>query len=84
MVHSGLNAGTLGFSMGAVPPTSLNFGFLAVHHQRLVLLGAQAEQVFHSDPLATLMRLRQLTESRSYRLHPRESIPRRANRQPSQ
>jgi hypothetical protein len=38
--------------MGALPPTSLNFGFLAVHHERLILLGAQAGQVFHSEVLA--------------------------------
>ena len=44
-------------------PLSANFGFLAQHDQRLAVLAAVAEAPFRVDPLATLMRLRQLSEA---------------------
>ncbi|MDH5671160.1 MAG: type I restriction-modification system endonuclease [Myxococcales bacterium] len=42
---------------------SPNFAFLAEHDRGLAVLGTLAERSFHRDPVATLMRLRQLCEA---------------------
>jgi type I restriction enzyme R subunit len=42
---------------------SSNFAFLAQHDRRLALMATHAERSFHLDPLACLMRLRQLCEA---------------------
>lgn len=51
--------------VGSVGDAALspNFEFLAKHDRRLALLATHAERSFHLDPLACLMRLRQLCEA---------------------
>lgn len=44
------------------PPPSPNFDFLAHHDPWLVALGTQAEQHFASDPVVSLLKLRQFGE----------------------
>ena len=41
---------------------SLNFGFLASHDERLVMLGALAERYFRDDPSTAIVKLCQFTE----------------------
>jgi type I restriction enzyme R subunit len=45
-----------------VVPKSPNFGFLGVHADQLVMLGALAERYFRSDPNTALIKLRQFAE----------------------
>lgn len=42
----------------AVPPTSVNFAFLAQYDHRIALVAAQAERLFAEDPHAALAKLR--------------------------
>ncbi|MBX7190766.1 MAG: type I restriction-modification system endonuclease [Sandaracinaceae bacterium] len=42
--------------------SSTNFGFLVEHHPRLVMLGSQAELLFHVDPPASITKVRLLAE----------------------
>jgi hypothetical protein len=44
------------------PTRSLNFAFLAVHDDRLAVLGTQAERLFAEDPNAALTKLRLFAE----------------------
>lgn len=42
--------------------TTVNFGFLQKHDERLATLGAQAERYFRDDPSTAIVKLRQFAE----------------------
>jgi type I restriction enzyme R subunit len=46
----------------SLPSRWVNFAFLAVHDERLVILGSQAERLFSEDPNAALTKLRLFAE----------------------